>query len=106
VSAFGVNAVVLPAGYDGRPHDHEEQEELSFVHSGTLEMDLGDGTTHRLEPGTFARVDPQTVRLMRNVGDTDAVYVCVGGKDGYVGRDGRLPEGATGRWGPGGAGSG
>ena len=25
--------------------------------------------------------------------DEDAVYVVVGGKDGYVGRDGRLPEG-------------
>jgi hypothetical protein len=27
------------------------------------------------------------------VGDADAVYVIVGGKDGYVGRDGRMPEG-------------
>jgi hypothetical protein len=30
---------------------------------------------------------------MRNVGDDDAVYVIIGGKDGYIGRDGRLPEG-------------
>jgi hypothetical protein len=27
------------------------------------------------------------------VGDGDAIYLCAGGKDGYVGRDGRLPEG-------------
>ena len=27
------------------------------------------------------------------MGDEDAVYLVVGGKDGYVGRDGRLPEG-------------
>ena len=33
------------------------------------------------------------MRKVRNVGDEDAVYVVVGGKDGYVGRDGRLPEG-------------
>ena len=40
------------------------------------------------------------MRKMRNVGDEDAVYVVVGGKDGYVGRDGRLPEGETSRFGP------
>ena len=36
---------------------------------------------------------------MRNVGDEDAIYVAVGGKDGYVGRDGQVPEGET-RFGP------
>jgi hypothetical protein len=30
---------------------------------------------------------------VRNTGDEDAIYVVVGGKDGYVGRDGRKPEG-------------
>jgi hypothetical protein len=34
---------------------------------------------------------------MRNVGDGDAIYVIVGAKGGYVGRDGKLPEGETGR---------
>jgi hypothetical protein len=33
------------------------------------------------------------VRKLRNVGDVDAVYLIAGGKDGYVGRDGRVPEG-------------
>ena len=46
-----------------------------------------------LGPGGLARVDAATVRKIRNVGDEDAVYVVVGGKDGYVGRDGRMPEG-------------
>jgi len=42
------------------------------------------------------------VRSLRNVSDTDeAVILVAGGKDGYVGRDGRLPEGET-RSGPGG----
>ena len=41
-----------------------------------------------MEPGTCARVDAGTVRARRNAGDSPAVYVCVGGKDGYVGRDG------------------
>ena len=35
------------------------------------------------------RVDAQTHRGMRNVGKGDAVVVIVGGKDGYVGRDGQ-----------------
>ena len=34
------------------------------------------------------------------MGDGDAVYVVVGAKDGYVGRDGRLAEGETSRFGP------
>ena len=33
-----------------------------------------------------------THRRIANAGDEDAVYVIVGGKDGYVGRDGRAPE--------------
>jgi uncharacterized cupin superfamily protein len=88
VSAFGVNAVVLPAGYESPFHAHEEQEELYFIHSGTAEIVFGDGTTHRLGPGGLARVDAATPRKLRAI-DGDMVYVCVGGKDGYVGRDGR-----------------
>ena len=33
------------------------------------------------------------MRKIRNVGDVDAVYLCAGGKDGYVGRDGHVPPG-------------
>ena len=95
VTAFGVNAIVLPAGTETGRHFHDEQEELYFVHEGRVEMEFGDGTTHTLVPGGLARVDAPTVRLIRNPGDTDAVYLVVGGKDGYVGRDGRVPEGET-----------
>jgi uncharacterized cupin superfamily protein len=93
VTAFGVNAIVIPAGMESGRHFHDEQEELYFVHEGELEFLFGDGSSHRLGPGGLARVSPETVRQIRNVGEGDAVYVCVGGKDGYVGRDGRLPEG-------------
>lgn len=93
VNAFGVNAIVVPPDYETGFHYHDEQEELYFLHRGSIEIEFGDGTVHRLEPGGFARVDPQVHRRVRNVGDTEAVYVCVGGKGGYVGRDGRLPEG-------------
>ena len=93
VTAFGVNAIVLPAGIDTRAHLHDEQEELYFVHRGTIEMEFGDGTSERLGEGSVARVDAATVRRIRNTTDEDAVYLIAGGKGGYVGRDGRLPEG-------------
>jgi mannose-6-phosphate isomerase-like protein (cupin superfamily) len=93
VTAFGVNAIVLPPGIDAGSHYHDQQEELYFVHRGTLEIEFGDGSTAELAEGAFARVDAPTVRKIRNRGDVDAVYVIVGGKDGYVGRDGQVPPG-------------
>jgi quercetin dioxygenase-like cupin family protein len=93
VTAFGVNAIVLPAGIETGSHYHDEQEELYFVHRGTIEMEFGDGSVRRLEEGGLARVDADTVRKIRNAGDVDAVYLCAGGKGGYIGRDGRVPPG-------------
>ena len=93
VTAFGVNAIVLPPGIETGFHYHDRQEELYFVHRGTIEMEFGDGATEHLAEGAFARVDAPTVRSIRNRGDVDAVYVIVGGKDGYVGRDGQVPPG-------------
>ena len=97
VTEFGVNAIVLPAGWETGGHYHERQQELYFVHSGTIEIEFGDGGRHVLGPGGLARVDADTVRLIRNRGPEDAVYVVVGGEGGYVGRDGLLPEGEEGR---------
>jgi len=93
VTAFGMNAIAMPPGYESGRHFHDEQEETYFVHRGTIEMEFGDGSRHVLGPGGLARVDAATVRMIRNVGEGDALYVCVGGKEGYVGRDGRMPEG-------------
>ena len=100
VTAFGANAIVLPPSYETGSHLHEEQEELYFVHRGEVEFEFGDGSKHRLEAGGFARVDAPTVRKVRNLSDSeDAVYVIIGGKDGYVGRDGKLPPGEKSRFG-------
>lgn len=100
VTAFGANAIVMPPGYESGRHLHEEQEELYFVHQGRLEIDL-DGEKHELGPGGLAWVAPQVVRGFKNLSDSeDAIYICVGGKDGYVGRDGKLPEGETDPRGP------
>lgn len=101
VTAFGVNAIELPVGFATGKHFHDEQEELYFVYRGRVEFTFGDGSTHELGPGGLARVDASTVRAIKNVGDDDALYVIAGGKDGYVGRDGRMPEGETQRVQPG-----
>ena len=94
VTAFGANAIVLPPAYETGSHLHEEQEELYFLHSGRIAIEFGDGTSHELEAGGLARVDAPVARKIRNLSDSeDAVYVVVGGKDGYVGRDGKLPPG-------------
>ncbi|HET8813698.1 MAG TPA: cupin domain-containing protein [Solirubrobacterales bacterium] len=101
VTAFGVNAIVLPPSYETGSHYHEEQEELYFLHSGRVELEFGDGSTQQLEAGGLAWVDAPTHRRVRNLSDSeDAVYLVVGGKGGYIGRDGKLPEGETDPRGP------
>ena len=100
VNAFGVNAIVIPPSYETGRHLHEKQEELYFLHSGRIAIIFDDGTEHELEPGGCAWVDAPTVRKIRNLSDSeDATYIVVGGKDGYVGRDGALPEDEVSRFG-------
>jgi quercetin dioxygenase-like cupin family protein len=89
VTAFGINAVVLPPGHATGVHYHDEQEETYFVHRGLVEFRFGDGSTHVVGAGGMARVDAATHRGMRNIGQDDAIVVVAGGKDGYVGRDGQ-----------------
>jgi mannose-6-phosphate isomerase-like protein (cupin superfamily) len=93
VTAFGINAVVVPPNYTAGPHSHERQEETYFVHKGTIAIEFGDGSEHVLDAGGLARVDASTVRRLRNLGDEEAVYICAGGADGYVGRDGIVADG-------------
>jgi mannose-6-phosphate isomerase-like protein (cupin superfamily) len=97
---FGANAIVLPPRYEAGPHFHDEQEELYFVHQGVIELLFHESEPRRLGPGGLARVDATTVRRLRNIGDEDAIVVVVGGKGGYVGRDGRMPEGEPRAGGP------
>jgi hypothetical protein len=47
------------------------------------------------DAGGVVRVDAGTHRGMRNAGDEDAIVVVAGGKDGYVGRDGRSASDAS-----------
>jgi uncharacterized cupin superfamily protein len=91
VTGFGVNAIVLPPAWVTPRHSHERQEELYLVLDGVIEFDL-DGARHTVGRGGLVKVDPGTTRSLRNTSDSaEAVYFCVGGAGGYVGRDGVTP---------------
>jgi mannose-6-phosphate isomerase-like protein (cupin superfamily) len=92
VSAFGVNAIVYPPGYEGFLHYHDTQDELYFVHRGTARFEAG-GETREVGPGGLMHVESTTPRRVSNASETeDLVVFVVGGKDGYVERDGHLVD--------------
>ena len=91
VTAFGVNVLVLAPGVVGRPHYHDEQDEVYFVHRGRARFEVG-GETHELGPGGVGHIESTTPRRITSVGDEDLVMFVVGAKDGYVGRDGHLAD--------------
>jgi len=91
VTAFGVNAVVYPPGQDGFLHYHDTQDELYFVHRGTAKFEV-DGEERILGPGGICHVESTTQRKVSNVGDDELIMFIVGGKDGYVERDGHLVD--------------
>jgi mannose-6-phosphate isomerase-like protein (cupin superfamily) len=91
VTAFGVNAIVYPPGQEGFLHYHDEQDELYFVHRGRASFDV-DGEQFELGPGGVVYVESTTPRKVNNWTDEDLVLFVVGGKDGYVGRDGQLVD--------------
>jgi mannose-6-phosphate isomerase-like protein (cupin superfamily) len=89
VTAFGVNALVFPPGYEGPNHYHDTQDELYFVHRGTATFSF-DGEEHEVPEGGIVHVESTTHRMIRNSGEDDLVLFVVGGKDGYVERDGQV----------------
>jgi quercetin dioxygenase-like cupin family protein len=92
VTAFGVNGVVYPPGFVGFQHWHDEQDELYFVHRGRARVQVGDDV-RELGEGGLLHVESTTPRLISNASDSeDLVLLIVGGKDGYVERDGHLVD--------------
>jgi quercetin dioxygenase-like cupin family protein len=89
VTAFGVNALVFPPGYEGPAHYHDHQDELYFVHRGTATFLIG-GEQHEVGEGGLVHVESTTPRMISNSGSDDLILFIVGGKDGYVARDGQL----------------
>ncbi|HVN62973.1 MAG TPA: cupin domain-containing protein, partial [Gaiellaceae bacterium] len=87
--AFGVNAIVYPPRYEGPEHYHDTQDELYFVHRGRIRVDV-DGESRELGEGGLFHCGSTTPRRISNAGDEDAIVFVVGGKGGYVERDGHL----------------
>lgn len=91
VTAFGVNAIVLPPGTEWFNHYHEQQDELYFVHRGRAGFRV-DGDSFELGPGGAVHVESTTPRQFWNAGDDDLILLAVGGSGGYVERDGQLVD--------------
>jgi mannose-6-phosphate isomerase-like protein (cupin superfamily) len=91
MSAFGCNVVVYPPRFEGFLHFHDTQDELYFVHRGTARFEV-DGEERILGPGGLCHVESTTPRRVSNVGEDDLVLLVVGGKDGYVERDGHMVD--------------
>jgi uncharacterized cupin superfamily protein len=89
VTAFGVNAIVFAPRYEGPNHFHDTQDELYFVHRGTATFTF-DGDEHVVREGGLVHVESTTHRQISNRTDDDLVLLIVGGKGGYVERDGHL----------------
>ena len=91
VTAFGINGIVMPPGHDGFLHFHDTQDELYFVHRGRVEVEV-EGEKRVLGEGGLFHVDSTTPRKVSNPFDEDAVLLAIGGKDGYVERDGHMVD--------------
>jgi mannose-6-phosphate isomerase-like protein (cupin superfamily) len=95
VTEMGVNAIIVPQGIGTGTHWHEKQEEVYFVHQGTVRFTLGenDDESVTLGPGGVIRISAATHRSVANVGEGDALYIVFGAAGGYVGRDAEHREG-------------
>jgi mannose-6-phosphate isomerase-like protein (cupin superfamily) len=92
VTAFGVNGIVFPPGYEGFLHYHDTQDELYFVHRGRARVEVGD-EVRELGEGGLLHVESTTPRRVSNASDSEElVLLVVGGKGGYVERDGHLVD--------------
>ena len=76
--SFGVNLVEIPPGESIPEHDEtdRDQEELFYVISGSPALVI-DGEEHHAGAGTFARLDPQHRRTVRNTGSDQASVLII-----------------------------
>ena len=94
VTAFGANVIVYPPGFQAFHHYHDTQDELYFVHSGSARVEV-EGEDRILDAGGLVHVESTTPRRLSNASETDdLVLLVIGGKGGYVERDGHLVDAA------------
>jgi mannose-6-phosphate isomerase-like protein (cupin superfamily) len=84
--------IVYPPGFEGFLHYHDEQDELYFVHRGRAIVDVGD-EERVLDEGGLFHAESRTPRKISNASQSEVlVLLVIGGKDGYVERDGHLVD--------------
>lgn len=78
VSSFGLNVAILAPGDELPAHDEvaRDQEEVFLCLSGEATL-VVDGEEHPLREGTFARLDAEPVRTVRNGGSAEARVLIV-----------------------------
>ena len=78
IDAFGVNLVEIAPGTAIPEHDElgRDQEELFVVMEGDAVL-VVDGEDHPAPNGTYARLDPEHLRTVRNDGDRPALVLIV-----------------------------
>jgi mannose-6-phosphate isomerase-like protein (cupin superfamily) len=91
VTAFGINGIVMSPGHDGFLHFHDTQDELYFVHRGRVEVEV-EGEKRVVGEGGLFHVESTTPRKVSNPFGEEAVLLAIGGKDGYVERDGHMVD--------------
>jgi quercetin dioxygenase-like cupin family protein len=86
LGSFGINVVEIGVGEQIPEHDEaaRDQEEVFYVLSGTPTL-LIDGQGHTAAAGTFARLDPEHSRSVRNDGDepADVLIISAPRSSGY-----------------------
>src|SRR5438105_3197433 len=76
ITAFGVNAIVMPPGYEGFHHYHDVQDELYLVHRGTARVEV-EGETRELGPGGLVHVESTTPRKVSNASESEDLVLLV-----------------------------
>jgi len=78
LQAFGINVVDVAPGEQIPEHDEtgRDQEEVFYVLAGNPTLVI-DGEDHPARAGTFARLDPEHKRTVRNDGNEQASVLIV-----------------------------
>jgi uncharacterized cupin superfamily protein len=78
ITSFGVNVVEIAPGATIPEHDElgRDQEELFVILRGSAVL-VVDGEDHPAPAGTYARLDPEHMRTVRNDGDAPAEVLIV-----------------------------
>lgn len=67
---------VVPIGGETHEHYHATSEEIYFIMRGMGEMQFPD-STRRVEPGDAIALPPETRHKIRNVGNSELVFLCI-----------------------------